>query len=224
MTRLWFLSTKLTSDIVYNRRKTLGLQRADGFHMDDNDAKSVWKLVQLWKEDTSIDSPIRYYKPEGETNSDTSEVIPSGYKQPLFSLKDFLAVLQTKEQALMMKHSSRVIFVDATHGVTAYGYFLFSLLVLDRHGHGLVVGWAITSKENHRTWYLTCKNFRTESVNCKPEVLMSDDTNSAWNGLRKVWPTLKHKLLCHWHVMKNVREHCGNRGALTKSKVRNKRF
>ena len=192
--------------------------------MEDNDTKSVWKLVQSWNEDTSTESPIRYYKPEGETNSDTSEVIPSGYKKPLFSPKDFLVVLQTKEQALVMKHSSRVIFVDATHGVTVYGYFLFSLLVLDRHGHGLIVGWAISSKENHHTWYLTCKNLRPESLNCKPEVLMSDDTNSAWNGLRKVWPTLKHKLLCHWHVMKNVREHCGNRGALTKIKVGNKRF
>ena len=48
---------------------------------------------------------------------------------------------------------------------------------------------------------------------------MSDDSNSAWNGLTKVWPSLKHKLLCHWHVMKNVRERCGNRGNKNKSKV-----
>ena len=61
-------------------------------------------------------------------------------------------VLQTRAQALMMQQSPRVIFVDATHGITAYGYYLLSILVLDRHGHGLVVGWAISSKENHRTW------------------------------------------------------------------------
>ena len=37
---------------------------------------------------------------------------------------------------------------------------------------------------------------------------MSDDKNSAWNGLTRVWPSLKHKLLCHWHLKKNVRKRC----------------
>ena len=37
---------------------------------------------------------------------------------------------------------------------------------------------------------------------------MADDSNSAWNGLRRVWSSLKHKLLCHWHLKKAVREHC----------------
>lgn len=128
-------------------------------------------------------------------------------------------VLQTSAQAEMMKQSSRVIFVDATHGITAYGYYLLSMVVLDRHGHGLVVGWAISSKENHHTWMLMGKHLRPEALNSKPEVMMADDNNSAWNGLTTVWPTLRHKLLCHWHVMKNVRERCGNRGSLKKSKV-----
>ena len=38
--------------------------------------------------------------------------------------------------------------------------------------------------------------------------MMSDDSNSAWNGLSRVWTTLKHKLLCHWHLKKSVKEHC----------------
>ena len=214
--RLWYLATRLTTDI---RRNVLGLRNCSGFRMDNDDTKSVWKLVQLWKSDPNMDSPVRYYKPEGQANSDTSEMIPSGHKKPLFSSKDFLLVLQTKEQALMMKQSQRALFVDSTHGTTAYGYYLFSIVVLDRHGHGLVVGWAISSKENHRTWELMGKNLRPDSLNCKPEVLMSDDSNSTWNGFKKVWTSLKHKLLGHWHVMKNVRERCGNRGVLRKSKV-----
>ena len=119
----------------------------------------------------------------------------------------------------MMQQLSRALFGDDAHGTIAYGYHLLSLIVFDRHGHGLVVGWAISSKENQRIWELFAKNLRRESVDSQPEVLMTDDTNSGWNGFRRIWRSLKHKLLCHWHIMKNVRERCGNRGAPTKSKV-----
>ena len=206
--RVHQLSHGLTSKIVMNRRNVLGLRRCDGFHMDQDDAKSVFKLVEQWRQDPSFDSPVRYYKPVGVTNADTSEVIPKGRDKPYFSEKDFLLVLQTQEQAEMMKDNSRVIFVDGTHGLTGYGYHLLSVVVVDRHGAGLVVGEAISSRENHVTWELMAKHFRQPSLDSNPEVMMSDDTNSAWNGLSRVWASLKHKLLCHWHVMKNVREHC----------------
>ena len=33
-----------------------------------------------------------------------------------------------------------------------------------------------------------------------------------WNGLTQVWSSLKHKLLCHFHVRNNVRDHtCGRK-------------
>ena len=38
---------------------------------------------------------------------------------------------------------------------------------------------------------------------------MSDDANSAWNGLKHVWSSsLQNKLLCHWHLKRAVRKHC----------------
>ena len=41
------------------------------------------------------------------------------------------------------------------------------------------------------------------------QVLMSDDANSAWNGLKHVWlSSLQNKLLCHWHLKRAVRKHC----------------
>ena len=168
--RLWYLATQLTGEIVYNRRTVLGLNKCSGYRMDDNDTKSVWKLVNLWGDDPNMDSPVRYYKPVGETNGDTSETVRPGEKSPDFGKKDFLLILQTKDQSLMMKENSRVICVDATHGTTAYGYYLLSFVVIDRHGHALVVGWGITNKENHRTWELTAKNLRKPARDCNPEV------------------------------------------------------
>ena len=191
--RVHQLSHALTTQQVINRRNVLGLSRCHGFFMDKDDGKSVFKLVDQWKRDPSIDSPVRYYKPVGVQNDDTSEVIPKGHEKPDFSKDDFLLVLQTREQAEMMKENSRLICVDATHGLTGYGYYLMSVVVVDRHGAGLVVGEAISSRENHRTWELMARHFRRPSLESNPEVMMSDDTNSAWNGFSRVWSSLLSK-------------------------------
>ena len=147
---------------------------------------------------------MMYYKAKGTSNEDTCEDKKSDFKAD-----DFLLVLQTEGQASMMVDNPRFICVDATHEVTHYDYYLLSVVVIDRHGSGLVVGWGITSRENSTTWQLTCHNFR---LSCRehaaPEVLMSDDSNSAWNGLTLVWGSLKYKLLCHWHFKRNVRARC----------------
>ena len=38
--------------------------------------------------------------------------------------------------------------------------------------------------------------------------MMSDDDNAAWNGLKRNWKSLKHKLLCQWHVDFTVKRRC----------------
>ena len=58
-------------------------------------------------------------------------------------------------------------------------------------------------------WNLVVQSLRPEARNIKPEVSMSDDDNAAWNGFRrKTFTSLKHKLLCWWHVDQNVQKHC----------------
>lgn len=113
--------------------------------------------------------------------------------------------MQTPEQALMMYENPRVIFVDGTHGLTGYKYFLLTIVVVDKHGCLLCGGWAISSRDNEKTWYLFGSNLRQHALDAKVEVLMSDDANGAWNALSRVWP-LKHKLLCHWHIKQAVRK------------------
>lgn len=178
--------------------------------MDKDDQTSVYRLVEEWKNNPDYDSPIQYYKGVGVSNDDTSETIPTGKKTPYFSKTDFLIVFQSREQALMMCENSRVLLVDATHGISVYDFLLLSLLVIDRQGKGLCCAWAIASKENYVIWYLTAKNLRPVALKSRPEVLISDDTNSAWNGFTMVFiESLIHKLLCHFHILQNVRKKCG---------------
>ena len=74
---------------------------------------------------------------------------------------------------------------------------------------GLCGAWAISSRENSFVWNLFVESLRPEAKNINPEVFMSDDDNAAWNGIRlKTFTSLKHKLLCWWHIDQNVQKHC----------------
>lgn len=175
---------------------------------------AVQVIVNGWKA-RGDESPVRYYKKVGDCNEDTKETQKSPFKK-----EDFLLVFQSPQQAEMMVDNPRTLCVDATHGLTGYDYYLLTILVVDECGHGLPVGWSITSRENSFIWKLFGKSLRPNSLACKPEVLMADDDNSAWNGLKPVWPTLKYKLLCHWHVKQNVRKHClGSKAKIQVSRI-----
>jgi len=201
--RLFNMALALKTKDISNRRKQLCLGSTD-LLAHTNDADAVSELVNTWKRDLGDDSPVRYFKQVGQANDSTDDTS----KKSDFKSDDFILVMQTQEQAEMMKTNQRIICVDATHGLTAYDYSLLSIVVVDKYGHGLVCATAICSRENGVFWELVGKALRPEGKQIVPEVLMSDDTNSAWNGLKKVWPSLKYKLLCLWHVKRNVRKKC----------------
>ena len=196
-----YAATALTAQNIRNRARKMGI--ADPNRTNKEDHISLHNLVQKLRNEKGNRSPVRYYKAKGVSNADTSEEPKSD-----FTADDFLLVLQTEGQESMMVDNPLWLVVDATHNVTHYDYYLLSVVVIDRHGSGLVIGWGLTSRENHRTWYLTCSKFRPKCLKCRPTVLMTDDTNSSWNGMILVWKSLIHKLLCHWHFKKRVRERC----------------
>ena len=97
-----------------------------------------------WGKDLGEDSPVVYFKQIGESNSNTDDTDPDSD----FKSEDFLLVMQSPEQANMMQENAQILCVDGTHGLTGYGYHLRSIVVVDKHGHGLVCAWALASREN----------------------------------------------------------------------------
>lgn len=170
-----------------------------------NDVVAVDMLVQDWNL-RGDKSPIRYYKRLNDSNSDTSE-----HSGSLFNSNDFILVYQTEAQAQMMVDNPRSLCTDGTHGCTGYGYHLLTIMVIDKYGQGLCVGWAIVSRENVYTWELFCKSLRPECHKLKPKVGMADLALSQWNGLRAVFPSLKYHLWCWWHIDQKVQLHCHGR-------------
>ena len=94
--RAYYMTSALDSQMIRNRRLQLGL--VDPHITNKDDATSVANLVTTWKRKKGDASPVRYYKARGHVNDDTSEE----EKSP-FTKNDFLLVLQTPEQAKMMR-------------------------------------------------------------------------------------------------------------------------
>lgn len=185
------MAIALSAIHIRNRRLSLNLDVNALAHT--NDATAVEELLMTWERDMGADSPVVYFKQVGESNSDTDDSDPDSD----FKSEDFLLVMQSPAQENMMIENSKILCVDGTHGLTGYGYQLLSIVVVDKNGHGLVCAWALASRENKYIWNLMGASLRPGTKEIEPEVLMSDDKNSAWNGLTRVWPSLKHKLLCH---------------------------
>ena len=100
-------------------------------------------------------------------NGDTDDTTPKSD----FKKEDFLLVMQSRDQAQMMKDNPRILCVDATHGLTNYDYYLLTIMVIDKFGHGLACAWAITSRENSRTWRLFAQSLQPDALSIEPEVL-----------------------------------------------------
>ena len=81
-----------------------------------------------------------------------------------------------------------------------YNFQLITLLVIDAHGEGIPVAWAISNREDtpHITEFLSAVKGRVGDIS--PKVFMSDDADQYY----KPWCTVMganstKKLLCAWH-------------------------
>jgi len=100
---------------------------------------------------------------------------------------------------MMAKYGDEIICMDSTHGTNMYQFLLTTIMVLDEHGEGLPVAWAITNKEdtNVLIQYLTAVKERVGNIS--PRIFMSDDADAFYNAWKSVFGESR-RLLCFFHV------------------------
>ena len=92
-------------------------------------------------------------------------------------------VLQTEfMHDMMKKYGGNVICMDSTHGTNMYDFLLVSVMVIDEHGEGIPVAWAISNHEDTSTLvqFLTAVKSRVGDI--KPNLFMSDDAEAFLAG------------------------------------------
>ena len=87
----------------------------------------------------------------------------------------------------MRKHGIGIVCMDSTHGTNLYGFLLITIMVVDEHGEGLPVAWAISNKEDTYmlTEYLSAVKERTGNIT--PRIFMSDDAEAFFNAWKNVF-------------------------------------
>lgn len=158
-------------------------------HANDHTSTCAW--VQELKKLPY--NPVLVFKPQGEEQSDDIDNL---------SKDDFLLALQTEFQRDTMKqYGNEVIMMDATHGTTQYNFQLITMFVIDDHGAGLPVAWAISNREDTTllTEFLKAVHARVGDI--QPTYFMSDCAEqyfSSWCGV--FGRNVTQKLLCIWHI------------------------
>ena len=90
--------------------------------------------------------------------------------------------------------------MDATHDTTQYHFLLICNLVIDDHGEGIPVAWAITNREDAAMLVQFLKADHKRVGDIDSEIFMSDCAEqyfNAWKGTFGADNTAK--LLCIWH-------------------------
>ena len=123
-------------------------------------------------------------------------------------------MLQTEfMRDMMTKYGGNIICMDSTHGTNMYDFLLVSVMVIDEHGEGIPVAWAISNHEDTSTLVHFLAAVKSRVGDIKPTLFMSDDAEAFFNAWQGVFGVHKEtqKLLCTFHVdrawRKNLNEH-----------------
>ena len=84
----------------------------------------------------------------------------------------FIAVLQTSfMRTKFIENGRNLVFLDATHSLTQYGFALYTICVRDEFGYGVPVVYIISSSESDKTLGRALKNVRDSMRNFVPRYL-----------------------------------------------------
>lgn len=97
--------------------------------------------------------------------------------------------------------------LDATHNTTYYeNMLLFTVIVRDRHGHGMLITWLISSNGKGTTINYFLQQLRARNPGVVPGKFMSDNDSAQLGKIRFRYPE-SHLLLCWWHVLHAWQQH-----------------
>ena len=163
----------------------------DSIMKHSNDLLSTCAWVQEMEQ--MVYNPVLLFKPQGPKENDESIYL---------SDDDFLLAIQTEFQKdAMLQFGKKVILMDATHGTTQYDFLLISVLVVDGHGEGIPVAWAISNKEDTNIISLFLEAIHSRIGDFETECFMSDCAEQYFNAWQSTFGgESMRKLLCIWHV------------------------
>ncbi|KAK6031150.1 hypothetical protein OSTOST_02702, partial [Ostertagia ostertagi] len=118
-------------------------------------------------------------------------------------------VITPVQKQWLLKYSARAICIDDTFNLTCYSLRLATIVVVDEWDKGLPAAYLLSNRMTEAESELLFKEVKKVMPAFDPTFFMSDDTNSFYNGFRRVFPNSKaKKLLCVYHILRTVERNC----------------
>jgi len=153
--------------------------------------------VKIWVEEMRAlgnDNPVLYVKFQHEEDE-------------VFKKEDFVLVLMTQFQREMyLKFGNDIVCIDGTHGLNAYDFYLYSLVIIDEFGNGVPIAFCFSNLKSTLVYRTFFESIKTQVGGVTPRVFMSDSEIAFYNAWVAIMGAAKFKLLCLWHVFKNWME------------------
>ncbi|GFV78777.1 MULE domain-containing protein [Trichonephila clavipes] len=172
--------------------------------------------VKLWTEEmkNNGENCIVYFKEQGQSGND-------------YCLKDedFVLVIMTDfQKEMIIKYGKDKICIDGTHGLNkhSYDFYLFSVLVVDEHENGIPVAFCFSNRSFEEVFRIYFSAIKNAVGKIETTTFMTDDAPEFYNTWSYVMGTVKHVLLCAWHVTRNWHQNLNKIKNPEKRKIVNK--
>ncbi|KHJ78359.1 hypothetical protein OESDEN_22020, partial [Oesophagostomum dentatum] len=119
----------------------------------------------------------------------------------------FLAVIfNPKQREWLGKYGPRALCIDDTFNLTAYSLRLATIIVADEWDRALPAAYLLSYRMTGVEVGMMFTFVKKFLPSFYTDYLMTDDTNTFWNGFKKIFPeSTAKKLLCHWHVQQAIK-------------------
>lgn len=136
-------------------------------------------------------NPILCYKHQGEMDNTI----------PHLTINDFCLIIMIPFQSeLFIQFGHDKVCVDGTHGLNAYNFQLYTILIVDEYGNGYPVAFCFSNRSDTDTYrhYFQCIKNTIGTI--KAFIFMSDDEPAFYNAWCSVMGSPEIQLLCTWHI------------------------
>jgi hypothetical protein len=116
----------------------------------------------------------------------------------------FFAHPGSMELAKIFHH---VCIVDSTYKSNRFKLPLLQAVSQTSTGHTFTIGFCLLRDEDEVNYVWAMEQFGKIWANKPPAVFVTDQELALTNALDKLFPESK-RILCYWHVLKNVKTHC----------------
>lgn len=180
------------------RRRKMNCQQ----RLDSDDARATYMKVKLLEEEEYC--PVLIYKPFGHEvliGPDSSKVLNA------LDSDIFMLGIQTKEQAELMKETSKtILIVDATYDMDQYGCQLLNIVGVDELHRGYPLGHCISSNINEPTLKFFFEAIKEKSPDVNINCVITDDDPALINSMNSGFKELLRHILCDWHFKRTLQK------------------